>query len=170
VSKLFIVKPNNEVVSESLPASSFEMTLAGGWIFKDDLRNAENLDSTRGKLKETKKMEKNGKCTSVKRAVDNKKRTSAQHTVENKKCTAKGIRWETRNNTKSVPQSRRMRPSYDCKRNVRSSANSMIRTEKSCWWSFAPVWKLTLTTGPTLFSKSPTTTASALRRSVGTRR
>jgi hypothetical protein len=42
---------------ESLPASSFEMTLAGGagrgWVSKVDLRNAKYLDSTRGKLKET---------------------------------------------------------------------------------------------------------------------
>jgi hypothetical protein len=36
-----------------------------------------------------------------------------------------------------------MRQSYDCKRNVQTSASSMIRTAKSCWWSFAPVWKLT---------------------------
>jgi hypothetical protein len=161
---------------ESLPASSFEMTLAGGagrgWVSKDDLRNAKYLDSTRGKLKETKQRERNGKRTSAKRAVDNKKRTSAKRTVENKKRTAKGIavgnKKEYQKRTPEQTDAAKLRlqekRAEQCELNDKNREKLLVEL-RAGMEADAYDWP-----GPTFFSKSPISTASALRRSVGTRR
>jgi hypothetical protein len=128
-------QPGSSNFDESLPASRFEMTLAGGakrgWVSKTDLLAAGYLDDARRKLKETDQMERNGKRTVQGIPAGNKKRTAQGIAVENKKRTA----LRKRNNTNRVPRSRRMRRSYVGKGNVRSSASSMIITAKSCWWN-----------------------------------
>jgi hypothetical protein len=69
-------QPGSRNFDESLAASSFEMTLAGGakrgWVSKSDNLAAGYLDSTRDKLKETEQRERNGKRTAKGIAVGNK--------------------------------------------------------------------------------------------------
>jgi hypothetical protein len=88
-------QPGSREFDESLPASSFEMTLLDGagsdWVSKDDLLAAGFLDDARRKLKETHSKNNNNKRTSAKRTVEDKKRTAEGFAVGNKKRTAKGI-------------------------------------------------------------------------------
>jgi hypothetical protein len=88
-------KKGSRDFDESLPASSFEMTLAGGakrgWVSKSDLLAAGYLDDARKKLKETQQMERNGKRTAQGIAAGNKKRTAQGIAAGNKKRAAQGI-------------------------------------------------------------------------------
>jgi hypothetical protein len=155
-------KKGSRNFDESLPVSSFEGTLAGGakrgWASKSDLLGVNFIHSARDKLRETERRATNRK--------HNDKRTAKGIVVGNKKRTAANPhkQYQERTPDQTDATELRRRPKRAERREVDDNNREKLLMEVRAGMEVdAYDW-------PNALSKSPTSTASALRRSVGTQR